>query len=140
MTSQLNVDTIVDKAGSGGTNVKIGNTSTYVSEGGAVTQNIVQGLAKAFICIDVSEAAAFSSDDSFNIASVTDNGTGNFGITFTNSMKTSRYSAPAGGYSASGHAIGTQEESTSGTSIKIADNGGSASDLDCYTTITGTMA
>ncbi len=26
MTSQLNVDTIVDKAGSGGTNVKIGNT------------------------------------------------------------------------------------------------------------------
>ena len=32
MSSQLNVDTIVDKAGSGGTNVKIGNTSTYVSE------------------------------------------------------------------------------------------------------------
>ncbi len=34
MTSQLNVDTIVDKAGSGGTNVKIGNTSTYVADGG----------------------------------------------------------------------------------------------------------
>ena len=28
MTSQLNVDTIVDKAGSGGTNVKLSNTST----------------------------------------------------------------------------------------------------------------
>ena len=39
MTSQLNVDTIVDKAGSGGTNVKVGNTSTYVSDGGGVTQN-----------------------------------------------------------------------------------------------------
>ena len=48
MTSQLNVDTIVDKAGSGGTNVKIGNTSTYVSDGGSATQNTVQGLAKAF--------------------------------------------------------------------------------------------
>jgi hypothetical protein len=48
MTSQLNVDTIVDKAGSGGTNVKIGNTSTYVSDGGAVTQNTVQGLLKAW--------------------------------------------------------------------------------------------
>ena len=44
MTSQLNVDTIVDKAGSGGTNVKIGNTSTYVSDSGAVTQNTVQSL------------------------------------------------------------------------------------------------
>ena len=31
MSSQLNVDTIVDKAGSGGTNVKIGNTSVTVS-------------------------------------------------------------------------------------------------------------
>ena len=46
MSSQLNVDTIVDKAGSGGTNVKMANTSTYVSDGGAVTQNTVQGLAK----------------------------------------------------------------------------------------------
>ena len=51
MTSQLNVDTIVDKAGSSGpslpntTTIKIGNTSTYVSDGGAVTQNTVQGLA-----------------------------------------------------------------------------------------------
>ena len=48
MTSQLNVDTIVDKAGSGGTNVKIGNTSTYVSEGGGATQNTVQSLVKQF--------------------------------------------------------------------------------------------
>ena len=47
MTSQLNVDTIVDKAGSGGTNVKIGNTSTYVDGSGA-TQNTVQGLVKAW--------------------------------------------------------------------------------------------
>ena len=46
MTSQLNVDTIVDKAGSGGSNVKMANTSTYVSEGGAKTQNTVQGLCK----------------------------------------------------------------------------------------------
>ena len=42
MTSQLNVDTIVDKAGSGGTNVKIGNTSTYVADGGSASQNTVQ--------------------------------------------------------------------------------------------------
>ena len=46
MTSQLNVDTIVDKAGSGGTNVKIANTSTYVSDGGNATQNTVKALSK----------------------------------------------------------------------------------------------
>ena len=49
MTSQLNVDTIVDKAGSGGSNVKMANTSTYVSDGGAVTQNTVQSLAKSWV-------------------------------------------------------------------------------------------
>ena len=48
MTSQLNVDTVVDKAGSGGTNVKIGNTSTYVSDVGAVTQNTVESLVKTW--------------------------------------------------------------------------------------------
>ena len=51
MSSQLNVDTIVDKAGSGGTNVKIANTSTYVSDGGSATQNTVQGLLKAWVRI-----------------------------------------------------------------------------------------
>ena len=53
MTSQLNVDTIVDKAGSGGSNVKMANTSTYVSDGGNVAQNTVQGLAKAWCSVDV---------------------------------------------------------------------------------------
>ena len=51
MTSQLNVDTIVDKAGSGGTNVKVANTSTYVSDGGGATQNTVQGLCISMVCI-----------------------------------------------------------------------------------------
>ena len=44
MPSQLNVDTIVDKAGTGGatlskpTITEMANTSTYTSDGGAVTQ------------------------------------------------------------------------------------------------------
>jgi len=140
MTSQLNVDTIVDKAGSGGSNVKMANTSTYVSDGGAVTQNVVQGLAKAFISIDVSEAAAFSADDSFNIASVTDSATGVFGITYTNAMKTSRYPAPAGCYTTGGDSINTRAESTTGTSLNMSGADGSAGDIDSYVVITGTMA
>ena len=82
MTSQLNVDTIVDKAGSGGTNVKIGNTSTYVSDGGAVTQNTVQGLIKGWIM----QEDGTTVHDSFNQASLTDEGTGEYKIAFTNNM------------------------------------------------------
>ena len=82
MTSQLNVDTIVDKAGSGGTNVKIGNTSTYVSEGGAATQNTVQGLSKCWVRWNGSGTAAIN--DSLGVSSITDNGTGTYTQTLTN--------------------------------------------------------
>ena len=83
MTSQLNVDTIVDKAGSGGTNVKVANTSTYVSDGGGVTQNTVQGLAKQWVSLD---QTGVTINDSLNIASVTDNATGDFNPNFANNM------------------------------------------------------
>jgi hypothetical protein len=91
MTSQLNVDTIVDKAGSGGTNVKIGNTSTYVSDGGNVTQNTVQGLIKVWINFDGTGTPA--ARDSFNVGSITDNGTGSYDIVFTNAMGNANYTS-----------------------------------------------
>ena len=54
MTSQLNVDTIVDKAGSSGpslpntTTIKIGNTSTNVSDGGADATNCTYMMITEF--------------------------------------------------------------------------------------------
>ena len=90
MTSQLNVDTIVDKAGSGGTNVKMANTSTYVSDGGATTQNTVQGLGKTW---HISNDAA-GQEDSFNVASGTDNGTGDYTYAFTNNKSQNSYAHP----------------------------------------------
>ena len=92
MTSQLNVDTIVDKAGSGGTNVKIGNTSTYVGEGGSGTQNTVQGIAKAWLNMDCTGTPA--ANDSHNIGTITDHGTGDFTQNFTSNMSNANY-APA---------------------------------------------
>ena len=89
MTSQLNVDTIVDKAGSGGTNVKIGNTSTYVSDGGNATKNTVQSLTKAWAGINASATL----EDSFNISSGDDDGTGNYGLNFTSNMANVNYSS-----------------------------------------------
>jgi len=89
LSSQLNVDTIVDKAGSGGTNVKVANTSTYVSDGGNVTQNLVQGVAKMW-CTH-SQASSYTLDDSFNVASIADNGAGETTINFTNAPANANY-------------------------------------------------
>ena len=90
MTSQLNEDTIVDKAGSGGTNVKIGNTSTYVSDSGAVTQNTVQGLVKSWGQVD--NAGEFTLKDSFNQSAATDTSEGQVTFNYTNSMANANYS------------------------------------------------
>jgi len=87
MTSQLNVDTIVDKAGSGGTNVKVANTSTYVSDGGAVTQNLVKAVSKMY----VRHNQANSVEESLNQASITDNGTADYTSSFTNNMSNTNY-------------------------------------------------
>ena len=89
MTSQLNVDTIVDKAGSGGTNVKIANNSVTVSEGGSGTQNTVQGLVKAWLHFNGS--GTISITDSFNHASLTDHGTGDYSSVFTNNMNNANH-------------------------------------------------
>jgi len=94
MTSQLNVDTIVDKAGSGGTNVKIGNTSTYVSDGGAVTQSTVQSLAKSWV--NIKGTGTISIRDSLNISGITDDGTGQTVVAISNDHANSDYNVTSG--------------------------------------------
>ena len=132
MASILKVNTLTGASTAG--------SIAVTGEGNSTTTNLQQGLAKGFICIDVSAQAAFSSDDSFNMASVTDNGTGNFTVTFTNAMATARYPAPGGCYASDGKVVGTLGEATTGTNMRIADNGGSVSDTDSYMAIIGTMA
>ena len=90
MTSQLNVDAIVDKAGSGGSSVKMANTSTYVGEGGSGTQNTVQGLAKAWINFKGTDTVTVN--DSFNHSSLTDHGNGHFQHTLTTALGNANYS------------------------------------------------
>jgi len=107
MSSQLNVDTIVDKAGSGGTNVKIGNTSTYVSENSTTTQNTVSALAKSF-CQGSGEASV---QNSLNIASGTDNGTGDYTYSYTNNMNNTTSSIAATSKT-NGARIGTYSNTT----------------------------
>ena len=91
MTSQLNVDTIVDKAGSGGTNVTVANNAVAVAEGGGATTNVVQGLAKMWINFDGQSTIA--TRDSHNVSSITDDGTGQYTTSYTSNMASVNYSA-----------------------------------------------
>ena len=112
MTSQLNVDTIVDKAGSGGSNVKMANTSTYVSDSGAVKKNTVQSLVKSWCRWESSGTA--SVEDSFNHSSMTDNGTGDQTITIASAMANTTYAhvGMAGGSSTNLATIQQQQGTT----------------------------
>ena len=94
MSSQLNVDTIVDKAGSGGSNVKIANTSVTVAEGGSATTNTVQGLAKCWVHFSYASTTAV---DSFNVSSLTDGDVGDFTISINSDMVNGNFSAPCHG-------------------------------------------
>ena len=91
--SQIFVDTIRKTGGTLGTDIRIKNTSVYESDGGtSVTQNTVQSLIKAWFNLNEDD----SYRDSFNIASLTDNGTGDFSHNFTNAMNNDDFSFTTG--------------------------------------------
>ena len=134
MTSQLNVDTIVDKAGSGGTNVKIANTSVTVSEGGSATTTTVQGLAKAWLTMDGTGTIGIV--DSFNIGGITDVGTGDYQHTYSSNLGTAEHPI-AGSVIGSGESnfysfvtSTAQAQATTGDGFQLMHHAGSPSDQD----------
>lgn len=94
MTSQLNVDTIVDKAGTGGTNIKVGNDATYISDAGDSQSDykVVESLVKSWGQIG---GASATIGDSINISSADDNGTGQYDGNFTNPFVNADYGVGA---------------------------------------------
>mgnify|MGYP003150134791 CR=1 FL=1 len=90
--SNIYVDTIRKTGGSLGTDIRVKNTSVYETDGGtSTTQNLVQSLIKVWINFDGTGTPA--ARDSFNVASITDNGTGSYDIVFTNAMGNTNYSS-----------------------------------------------
>ena len=73
----------------------IGTNAVATSDGGAATTSIVQGLAKAWSRFNGTGTAAI--DDSFNIASISDTGTGHYALNFTNNMSNDNYAKVEGG-------------------------------------------
>ena len=70
-------------------------------EGGTVTTNLQQGLVKCWSKSEQSSTA--SGEDSFNQDSITDHGSGDYGINITNDFANTGYSAVTDTSSDSGH-------------------------------------
>jgi len=76
-------------------------SATIIAEGGTVVTNIQQGLCKFFSNIDGQSTIA--TRDSFNQSGITDNGTGDYDLAFTNNMGNDDYSTMNNSGSESGH-------------------------------------
>ena len=57
------------------------------------TSFVYNGSAKMWIKFDMS--SSFTTEDSFNVSSLDDDGTGDFGLNFSNNMSNANYPAPA---------------------------------------------
>jgi Zn-dependent alcohol dehydrogenase len=72
----------------------VGNNAIHTSDGGAVTQNLVQGLAKCWI--QFNGTGTIATQDSLNISSIADNATGHYQLNINNDMSNNDYSLTAG--------------------------------------------
>ena len=115
MASKIEVDEI---AGAGSAGVM-----TVVGEGGTTTTSLQQGLCKAWSYY--ATASSFTNHDSLNISSLTDRGTGDCRIVFTNVMAST--SRPQSGQSASKHMV-DGDASASYANFVSADNSHNAVD------------
>ena len=86
MASELKVDKF--------TGVTTAGSIDVVGEGNSTTTNLQQGLIKGWIRFDGTGTIAI--DDSFNYASITDNGTGDYTATLSTAMGNVNYAPVAG--------------------------------------------
>jgi hypothetical protein len=99
---------------------------TVTSEGGAATFQLQQGLAKMWVQHNAGTAIL----DSNNVASLTDSGTGDYNVTYTNSMASTQYTC-AGSWGNDANGVFVADSLTAalvGTLYKTLGSGGSAGD------------
>ncbi len=104
MASQLKVDTL--------TGVTTAGSIVVTGEGNSTTTNLQQGLCKAWCVFD--QVNSNTIDDSFNIGSVTDRGTGSMYGVYTNNMSSINYTVMG---AASNNASGSMTTSNNNRSI-----------------------
>ena len=95
MASELKVDKF--------TGVTTAGSIDVTGEGNSTTTNLQQGLAKMFI--DMSQSSTQSINDSFNVSSISDTGTGLTEATFTNPHSSVNYSPVQGIHTANNRRV-----------------------------------
>ena len=86
MASTLKINTL--------TGVTTAGSIAVTGEGNSTTTNLQQGLCKVWATFDGTASGA-TVRDSFNVASTDDDGTGIYGVNFTNAMSSANFSGLA---------------------------------------------
>jgi len=111
------------------TSMIISNTGQVTIQGeGSATTNLQQGLAKMWV-----HAHQDAAQDSLNVASSTDVGTGNYRFTFTNNF-TSNQTCPSGSNQSTRNGRGLYMEPTS-ASVRMNSGNSAGTSTDYNTTI-----
>ena len=118
MASILKVDTL--------TGVTSAGAITVTGEGGSATQSLQQGLCKAWLQGN-SDA---STDDDFNIASGTDNGTGDYTYSFTANMNNNTHIATGMSSDNNAEIIHSNSRSTTSVNIKVKEGSDGSTAVD----------
>ena len=117
------------------TNTFTGTTSAgsinVTGEGGSTTTNLQQGLCKVWARTNMSTAA---NSDSFNVSSITDNGTGNFTITINNDMGNANYTVTdsADNISSNTNVANQVEQHATGSYLILHNEDGSLTDTTTF--------
>ena len=99
MASQLKVDTL--------TGVTTAGSIDVTGEGNSTTTNLQQGLNKSWV--NFNGTGTISTRDSFNVSGLTDNGTGDYTISFSSSKANINYTIVSGDFF---YGIGTDDGET----------------------------
>ena len=106
-----------------------------ISEANGTATNILSGLAKAWVKFDGTGTPAI--DDSFNIASLTDVGTGEFQLDFTSGMSASTYCGVSDATTDTNTVAGTisniSQYNADNFTVIVSNSGASSRDRDTNT-------
>ncbi len=109
---------------------------SVVAEGGTNTTNIQQGLAKSWVL--GSDAAALT--DSFNTASGTDNGVGDYTYTFTTAMSSANFTSHVTGMQNARRYGFSEARTTTTNRIDFRDDNETSADCSNSCAIHGDLA
>ena len=140
--SEVILDTITGK--STATTITIGSTPVVSASANSMTirgegsnqTSIQQGLLKAWV-----HAHEHDAQDSFNIASQTDTGTGDYTFTYTNGFSSVSYCAAASNQSTrNGQGLYVGNFATGSFRINPSNSSGSSTDYNTTTMLSGDLA